>query len=243
MKTITFLAITLISGAIAGTILGVINQGIVEPYIERAIALENENAAKEGGEMIDPIQFNNYRIWQKGGEIFAGTVYGTSLAALFGVVYAYARGSLPGATNNNVRKALILAVIMWFVLFVVPALKYPGNPPAVGNPDTLLVRQTMYIAFLALSGFSALVLAYLYRKLGKNQSKKIIIPLTYAGIMIAAYIAMPPNPDPINAPMDLVIGFRIVSGLTVSMFWGIMAVIFGSFWNKFKPHETAKITI
>ena len=241
MKTITFLAITLISGAIAGTILGVINQGIVEPYIERAITLENQNAMNEGG-MINPILFKDYRIWQKGGEIFAGTIYGTSLAALFGVLYAYSRSSLPGANDSNVKKALILAGIMWFVLFIVPALKYPGNPPAVGNPDTLLIRQSMYIAFLSLSGFSALGLAYIYRRLGKNQSKKLIIPLAYAGIMIAAYIAMPPNPDPINAPMDLVIGFRIVSGLTVSMFWGIMAVLFGSFWNKLKPHETAKIS-
>ena len=42
MKTITFIAITLLAGAIAGTILGILNQGIVEPYIEQAIALENE---------------------------------------------------------------------------------------------------------------------------------------------------------------------------------------------------------
>ncbi|TLY07422.1 MAG: CbtA family protein, partial [Thaumarchaeota archaeon] len=37
MKTITFVAITLISGAIAGTILGAVNQIIVEPYVDRAI--------------------------------------------------------------------------------------------------------------------------------------------------------------------------------------------------------------
>jgi hypothetical protein len=40
MKTLLFLAITLISGAIAGTILGIINQGIVEPYIDKAVNIE-----------------------------------------------------------------------------------------------------------------------------------------------------------------------------------------------------------
>lgn len=241
MKTITFLAITLISGAISGTILGIINQALVEPYIERAIALENQNAMNEG-ELINPTLFNNYRIWQKSGEIFAGTIYGISISSLFGVVFAYTRGSLPGLKNSsNVKKALVLAGIMWFILFVVPATKYPGNPPAVGSPDTLSIRQSLYVSFLAISGFSALGLAFAYRKLGDVKSKKIIIPLVYAGIMIATYVVMPPNPDPINAPMDLVIGFRLVSGLTVGILWGVMAVVFGLFWNKFKPHETAQI--
>jgi hypothetical protein len=30
---------------------------------------------------------------------------------------------------------LILAGIMWFVLFLVSALKYPAIPPAVGDPE------------------------------------------------------------------------------------------------------------
>jgi hypothetical protein len=39
-QAITFIAMTLLSGAIAGTILGILNQSIVEPYIEQAIALK-----------------------------------------------------------------------------------------------------------------------------------------------------------------------------------------------------------
>ncbi|MGA9169321.1 MAG: CbtA family protein [Nitrososphaeraceae archaeon] len=60
---------------------------------------------------------------------------GTSLASLFGVVFAYSRSSLPA--SNNKKKALILAGLMFFVLVLVPALKYPANPPAVGNPATI----------------------------------------------------------------------------------------------------------
>lgn len=61
MKTPSFVISTILSGAIAGTILAIINLGIVEPFIEQAIALENEMAAKEG-EIINPIELNSYRI-------------------------------------------------------------------------------------------------------------------------------------------------------------------------------------
>jgi predicted cobalt transporter CbtA len=241
MKAITFIAITLLAGAIAGTILGILNQAIVEPYIEQAIALENEKAAREEGEMVNPVEFNNYRLWQRGGEIAAGTILGTSTAALFGIVFAYSRKSIPG--SNNKKKALILAGIMWFVLFLIPALKYPANPPAVGDPETIYYRQSLYIAYLAISGLLALGLAFLYGKIDKVQVKKVIVPAMYAAVMTGTYLAMPPNPDAINAPMDLVTGFRMASGFTMSIFWGLLGIILGAFWDKTKPHETAKIVM
>lgn len=249
MKSITFIAITLLAGAIAGTILGILNQGFVQPYIEQAIALENQKAATEEGEIIDPLEFNNYRLWQRGGEIAAGTILGTSIAALFGIVFAYSRKSIPG--SNNKKKALILAGIMWFALFLMPALKYPANPPAVGDPETIYYRQSLYMAYLAISGFAALGGALMYRML--NQVVKsdkdsmmllIVLPvIIYTIIMITAHLAMPPNPDAINAPMDLVTGFRIASGLSMSIFWGLLGIILGAFWDKTKPHERAKIAI
>ena len=48
MKTIAFIAITLLAGAIAGTILGLVNQLAVEPYIEHAIELEMQDTAQSG---------------------------------------------------------------------------------------------------------------------------------------------------------------------------------------------------
>jgi predicted cobalt transporter CbtA len=240
MKAITFIAITLLAGAIAGTIWGAINQVAVEPYIERAIELEMlQNAAQSGQVMNNPSEFAAYRFWQKGGEIIAGTILGLSIGSLYGIVFAYTHGSISG-TNNNKKKALIVASVMWLVLFLMPALKYPPNPPAVGDPETIYYRQSLYVGFLAISGFSALGLAFLYRKMvvvaSSNNTKKkamiIIIPSAYAAIMAGAYLAMPANPDPINAPIDLVIGFRIASAITISMFWAMLGVIFGAFWDK-----------
>ena len=240
MKAVVFIAITLIAGAIAGTILGVVNQVTVEPYIEHAIELEMQNTAQIN-QAINPTEFAAYRFWQKGGEIAAGTILGLSIGSLYGIVFAYTRGSVPG--SNNKKKALIIAGIMWFVLFLMPALKYPANPPAVGNPDTIYYRQSLYVAFLAISGFSALGLAFLYRKMGSLNTRKAIIPAAYAAIIAGAYLAMPANPDPINAPMDLVIGFRITSAITISMFWGLLGIIFGTFWDKLNPDETTRISV
>ena len=240
MKTATFIAVTLISGAIAGTILGSVNQIIVEPYIERAIQIETQNA-EQSGEMINPIEFAAYRFWQKGGEIAAGTILGLSIGSLFGIVFAYGRSSVPG--SSNIRKTLFVAGIMWLALFLVPALKYPANPPAVGDPETIYQRQGLYISFLILSGSSMLGLAILYSKVGPLKVKKAIIPAVYAAIMTCAYFVMPANPDLITAPMDLVIGFRIVSALTITMFWGLLGVTFGALWDRLKPHETARISM
>lgn len=239
MKTLTFLAITLLSGAIAGTFLGLINQAIAEPFLDKAIDLEAQKKMNAGEEVLSPTELGQYRIWQKGGMVAAGTILGISIGGLFGVVFAYSRSSLPGADNK--RKALILAGIMWFVLFIVPALKYPGNPPGVGDPNTIYYRIPIYVSYLAISGFSTLGLAYLYRKLGNRGVKKIALPSAYAAIMIASYFAWPPNPDPITAPMDLVTNFRIATAFTMSVFWGAIGIILGAFWDKLRPHETARI--
>ena len=174
MKTIIFIAITLLAGAIAGTILGAINQVAVEPYIDHAVELEMQNT-NQSSQIINPAEFTAYRLWQRGGEIVAGTILGLSIGSLFGIVFAYTHNSVPG--SNNKKKVLIVASIMWFVLFLMPALKYPANPPAVGNPETIYYRQSLYVAFLVISGFSALGLAFLYRKMGALNIKKAIIPV------------------------------------------------------------------
>lgn len=238
MKTITFIAITLIAGAIAGILLAIINQGLVEPYIDQAITIENQDAIAQR-EGINPQEFDDYRLWQKSGEIAAGTILGVSLGALFGVVFALARNSIPG--SNNKKKALILAGVMLLVIYIVPALKYPANPPAVGNPETIYYRESLYITLLTISGLSALGLAFLSRKLGDKKGRKIVVPAIYVGIIASAFLILPPNPDEITAPMDLVLGFRIVSGFAMSVFWGLLGLVLGTLWDKTRPHETARI--
>lgn len=237
MKTLAFILITLISGAIAGTILGLINQLLVEPYIDQAIEIEVQNTVASG-EPVDLDELVQYRLWQKGGEIVAGTILGTSISALFGIVYVYSRDSLPG--SNNKKKGLILAGIMFFVIFLIPALKYPANPPAVGDPETIEYRESLYIGMLVISGFTALGVAILYRSLGQNRKelRNIIVPAIYAVIVAFAFAVLPNNPDEVAISADLLMNFRIVTTITMGIFWGALGILLGSFWDVVKPHET-----
>lgn len=235
MKALTLVGITLTSGVIAGIILAFLNLGIVEPTIDKAIALEVQKQVSSG-ENVNMSELIDYRYWQKAGAFAGGAIYGAGLAALFGVIFVFARNKLPG--KNNKQKAIFLAGIMWFVLFLMVALKYPANPPAVGDPETIYYRETLYVGYIMISGLAALGMAVIWIKTRIN-SKKIIIPLMYAAIMVTAYAVMPSNPDKIEISMDLIQTFRVLTAITIGVFWGILGIIFGSFWDKFLSKEQA----
>jgi Probable cobalt transporter subunit (CbtA) len=74
--------------------------------------------------------------WNYLGHVIRGVVWDSAV---------YSRYLLLPHSNSNIRKTLILAGIMWFVLFLVLALKYPANPPAVGDPEIICYRESLYI--------------------------------------------------------------------------------------------------
>ena len=233
MKALTLVGITLSSGIIAGIILAFLNLGIVEPTIDKAIALEVQKQVSSG-ENVNMSELIDYRYWQKAGAFAGGAIYGAGLASLFGVVFVYARSKLPG--QNNKQKAIFLAGVMWLVLFLMVALKYPANPPAVGDPETIYYRETLYVGYILISGLAALGMAVVWIRTRMN-SKNIIIPLMYAAIMVTAYVVMPSNPDKIEISMDLIQTFRLLTAITIGVFWGTLGIIFGSLWDKFLSRE------
>ena len=239
MRASIFLVIVLVSGALAGLVHGATNLAIVEPYLDQAIGIENENLFASGEEentLEFWVEYEGYRDWQKSGQVLAGVILGTSIGSLFGIVFALSRNSLPG--NHDVKKALVLAGVMWVVLNFIPFLKYPANPPTVGDPETVVLRGILYLSFIAISGFGALGFYKLSKKF--QNRKKLISLIGYAVFISTVFFAMPENPDNISAPMDLVEGFRAVSVLGVSSFWLSIAVFLGLLWNKYKPEN--KIT-
>ena len=227
-----FIAIVLVSGFVAGTIHGAVNLVIVEPYLDEAIGIENQ-ALFESGEAEDTPQFlveyNAYRDWQKSGQLLAGGILGMSIGALFGIVFAYSRNSLP--KGHTVKKTFVLAAIMWITIFLIPFLKYPANPPTVGDADTVVLRGILYLSFIAISGFSAVGFSRLYKKL---ETKKYLAVVGYAVFITAIFFIMPPSPDEVTAPMDLVNGFRVMSVMAVTTFWIAEAIILGLLSQKYK---------
>ena len=233
MKTITFITIVLVSGALAGLVHGTVNFTIVEPYLDQAIGLENESLFASG-EAEDTLEFwaeyESYRIWQKSGQVLAGVILGLAMGSLFGIVYALSRNSLPG--KNDVTKSVILAGIMWLTIYIIPFLKYPANPPTVGDGETVMLRAILYVSFIVLSGISVVIFYKLSRKLQNN--KKYFGLFGYVIFITILFFVMPENPDEITAPMNLVNEFRLMSVLGVSSFWLSVGLILGLFWKKFE---------
>lgn len=240
MNSLTFIFISIISGAVSGLILAGMNLIVVEPFIDKAIGFETARHIA-AGEHIDLNEQNNYRLWQKSSSLIAGSIIGMAYGSLLGIVYAFTRKFLL-SFSSDIKRAVFLSLIIYSALFLIPFLKYPGNPPAVGNPATIYLRESLYLGFFAISAISTLGLGILFYKFRKVKHVSIIIPLVYAVIIASAFIAFPPNPDKISIPMDLVYSFRIASASTQLVFWIVLGIIFGAFWNKFKPHES-KITI
>jgi predicted cobalt transporter CbtA len=48
-------------------------------------------------------------------------------------------------------------------------------------------------------------------------------------------------PDKVTIPSNLITSFRIVSVSTIGIFWGVLGIIVGLLWDKFKLHETNRI--
>lgn len=237
MKTSLFIIIILISGAVAGTINGLVNLVLVEPYLDSAIGIENQNLFDSGEEENTPefwANYYSYRAWQKGGQILAGAILGTSVGALFGIVYGFARNVLPG--KSAPKKALFLSLIMWATLYIIPFAKYPANPPTVGDPETIILRQTLYLVFIAISGLGALGFYQIYKK----TRKKAITLAGYAGLIVTAFVLMPANPDPVQIDSDLLAGFRVSSIIGMSAFWVSVALVLGALWSKLNPDQVSQ---
>ena len=234
MKTGLFIVIVLLSGCFAGTIYGTLNLVIVEPYLDDAINIENQNLFSAGDEIDGPqfwVEYYEYRSWQKGGQVLAGAILGTSIGSLFGIVYALSKKSLP--SRNNVGKTLILAGLMWFTLFVIPFLKYPANPPTVGDGETVVLRGILYLTLIAISGFLAIGFYQIFKRL--KAKNRILAIIGYTALISLVFFVMPENPDEISTSMELVNGFRIVAFLTGTVFWFTLALFLGVFWQKTNP--------
>ena len=119
----------------------------------------------------------------------------------------------------------------WITVYLIPFLKYPANPPTVGDADTVVLRTILYLSFIAISGIGAFAFYKLSTKFQNN--KKYLGLFGYVGFIAIVFFIMPENPDEITAPMNLVNEFRLVSILGVSSFWATVGLILGLFWKKY----------
>jgi predicted cobalt transporter CbtA len=219
---------------LAGLIAGVITSGfhalLIEPIIERAIALEEEPSHSHGDAADVPVVDRPTQRW---GLVLGFALYGAICGVLLGL-FGYLTQSWRPATWTMLRHALVLAILMGWTVALFPFLKYPANPPGVGEPETVGYRQGLFVGFIALSVVgTALAVGLLrlrHRLTGtssRGQRAWLVSVATYAIYAITLYAVFPTNPDPMAMPAELVWAFRIISFAGLMLFWLVLGVAFG----------------
>ena len=149
---------------------------------------------------------------------------------MFALVYALAYGRM-GDFSPRATAALI-AVSGFVALYVVPNLKYPANPPSVGNPDTIGMRTALYFVMMILS-LAAMIAAWSVRNrllpLHGAWNATLIAGAAYIVAVVLLALAMPPlNEVPDGFPAVVLWQFRMASLGAQAIMWTVIGLGFGA---------------
>ena len=168
----------LLRGMLVGVLSAILCFGFLkivgEPPVERAIAFESAMEQAKDQAKHDEAAAKNMsmptheeepelvsRATQAGLGLLTGVgVYNVAFGGLFALAFALAYGRM-GGFGARATSAL-LAASGWIAVYVVPNLKYPANPPSVGEPDTIGARTALYFALIAIS-LAAMIAAWMLR--------------------------------------------------------------------------------
>src|SRR3954453_4009265 len=184
----------LVRGMLAGIAAGLLTFGFArlvgEPQVDQAISFEQKaDAAK--GEAPEPQLVS--REMQAGLGLLTGVLtYGAAFGGLFSLVFAYAYGRV-GTLSARALSAW-LALGAFIALVIVPTIKYPANPPSVGDPATIGPRTGLFFLMIAIS-LTALVFSLKVRrraaiKLGAWNGS-IVAGLVFVAIIAVVQVSMP----------------------------------------------------
>jgi hypothetical protein len=222
----------LVRGMLAGIAAGLLTFGFArlmgEPQVDQAISFE-EKADAAKGEAPEPELVS--RETQAGLGLLTGVVtYGAAFGGLFSLVFAYAYGRA-GALSVRALSAW-LALGAFIALVIVPNIKYPANPPSVGDPETIGTRTGLFFLMIAISlaamMFSLKVRRRAVMKLGAWNGS-IVGGVVFVAIIAAVQVSMPAiNEVPAAFPAVLLWKFRVAAiGMQVIM-WATIGLLFGA---------------
>jgi predicted cobalt transporter CbtA len=225
--TRTLLVRGMLVGIVAGLLVFALARCIGEPQVERAIAFETGMDRAEG-KAAEPEMVS--RKIQRGFGLLTGTVvYGAAIGGIFGIVFAFARGRIRIASPRAL--SAVLASMAFVAIVLVPALKYPANPPAVGNPDTIGIRTAAYFLLIAFS-IAAMVISFqvghrLRSRFGAWNAS-LLSALLFVIIMGVVCHFLPEFDEvPAGFPVTLMWRFRIASLEMQTVLWATLGFLFG----------------
>jgi hypothetical protein len=197
-----------LSGAIAGVLGFAFARIFAEPYINKAIAYESGRedilAAlnKAAGRAVAP----------DGPEIFSRTIQSTigiasgiiAFSAAMGALIAVAYLVLHGRFNVRPRNLVWLIAGFGFLgVYLLPFVKYPANPPAVGHMFTIGMRSELYLSLVACSLVLLGVAVYLARKLAPRFGWVTAVVLSAVALLVVYGVIIGLLPSLGNLPANM----------------------------------------
>jgi len=246
----TLLLRGMLVGIVAGLLCFSFLKIVGEPQVDRAIAFEtrlDQAEAKAQALMAQGIavpkeepqpELVSRRV-QAGIGLFTGVmVYNAAFGGLFALVFAFVYGRVgdfgPRATSALLAAAGLIAV------YVVPNLKYPANPPSVGDPATIGMRTALYFAMIAISLAAMIASVVLRRRLLARRgawNASLIAGAAYLSVMIGVGLRLPAiNEVPKLFPAVVLWQFRIASLGAQLIMWATIGLLFGALTERAHRH-------
>jgi hypothetical protein len=217
----------LVAGLLAGVVAGLFYLIVGEPVIQQALHYESAGSSGHAVEVFS-------RGTQRVGLVAGVVLYGTAMGGVFGFLYALLEPRFAGgpAWDHSLKLAAAAFASAWLV----PFLKYPSNPPGVGDPATGAERTRLYLAMVALSLAASVGAWLLSRNLAgrgvPRAPRQLAVGAAYLTVILAAYALLPEVRPESSVPAALLWDARKVSAGGQALLWLALGVSFGwlSLW-------------
>jgi predicted cobalt transporter CbtA len=212
----------LVAGLLAGVVAGLFYLIAGEPVVQQALRYESAAAGGHAAEVFS-------RGTQRVGLLAGVVLYATAMGGVFGFIYALLESRLDGATAWE--RSLRLAAAAFASAWLVPFLKYPANPPGVGDQASGPYRTHMYLVMVAVSlgtGVGAWLLSRELARRGVPRApRQLVVGAAYLVVILGAYALLPEVRLESNLPTALLWDARKASAGGQALLWLSLGVSFG----------------
>lgn len=222
------------AGGLAGLASGLFSLLLAEPLMDRAIRLEEKRsaAAHAGHSHAAEAEEVFTRGTQHFGLVVTAVVVGLAIGVFFTLAHVLVHRSAPMDDGRAWQRGLGLAGAGFLALSLLPGLRYPANPPGVGDSGTVTERQGLWVAALVI-GVLGLVLAHqLHLRLGRAGHGLPARQSAAAAAVVATLAALfllPDNPDAVPVSATLLWDFRVLSLAAHAVLWAALGALFALF--------------
>ncbi|QKW06707.1 CbtA family protein [Streptomyces sp. NA04227] len=223
------------AGGAAGLAAGLFSLLAAEPLMDRAIRDEEARSAKEHAhehahEAAATAHTHEElfsRSTQHFGLVVTAVVAGIALGVFFAIAYALVHRRAPLA--NPWPRALVFAASAFLAVSLLPALRYPANPPGVGDSGTVTDRQELWLGAVAIGVLGLLLAWQVFVKLAERPApvRHIAVALTVVAVLGVLFL-LPGNPDEVPVEASLLWDFRVLSIGTQVLLWAVFGAVFGA---------------